>query len=159
MNVALPPTCFTRVLSTALEIAQPYVRVKVGVADFVTVRSAPTQTFTVWLAEPVVPFVFVVKVAVLLCVVHVPAASPLKLCEYVKNPEAENVRGACESSGSLTLTLLSTCVVGSPHVIDAVAGAVPALRRVALERVCSAHEMVAVFVWFALACTAEYVHA
>ena len=47
-----------------------------------TVRSLPTHTCTDWLAPPVVPVVFVVKVAVLGCVVQVPAGS-VNVFEYV----------------------------------------------------------------------------
>ncbi len=51
------------VWSTLLSIVQRNVRVNVGVAVLVTVRSLPTQTVTVWLSEPVVAVSFVVNVA------------------------------------------------------------------------------------------------
>src|SRR5437867_13188149 len=64
VNVALPFRSLTSVLSALFVIAQAYVRVKVERAVLLTVRSAPTQTLTLWLADPVVPM-FVVNVAVL----------------------------------------------------------------------------------------------
>ena len=63
--------CF--VLSTPLVIPHPKVRVNDGVAVLLTVRSAPTQSLTLWLDVPVVAVELVVNLAVLSTVVHVPA--------------------------------------------------------------------------------------
>src|SRR5437588_7266159 len=56
--------------------------VNAGVALLLTVRSAPTQTLIDLLSLPVVLVVLVVKVAVLLWSVQVPATS-VNVCEYV----------------------------------------------------------------------------
>src|SRR5262245_24637539 len=61
-----PPISATDVLSTSFVMFHLYVRLNDGVAVFETVRSEPWQSVTVWLAEPVFPFVLVVKVAVFL---------------------------------------------------------------------------------------------
>ena len=76
----LPPACVTVVGAAAdLVIFHLYVRVKDVVAVFLTVRSTPAHTVAELLAEPVVPVVLVVKVAVLGWLVQVPAWSPLKV--------------------------------------------------------------------------------
>ena len=82
MKTTEPDACSTRVLSTNLSILQVYVRSNDAVAVFDTVRSAPTHTRTGRLAEPVVPVSFVVNVAVLSWLVHVPAGSPVNVFEY-----------------------------------------------------------------------------
>ena len=98
------------------------------------------------------------NVAVLGCVVHVPAGS-LNVFEY------GNVFGLGSAyatvpnvppSVSVTVTLPSTMFVGAPQLTGAVPFAVPASSRVAFERVCCAHVIVTVFVWLELAGAAEY---
>src|SRR5262249_25024875 len=103
------------------------VRVNDGVASLLTVRSAPWQSLTVWLAEPVVPVVLVVKVAVLLCVVQVPAGS-VNVFEYLNSVGLESVWVTVPSGPprlSVTLTLPSTMVVGLPNAPTAEPDAQP----------------------------------
>ena len=78
--MAFPPQLVSiSVLSTLFEILE----VNVGVAVLLTVRSAPTQTFTVWLELPVTVWLSVaVNVAVFGWVVQVPAGS-VNVFEYV----------------------------------------------------------------------------
>src|SRR5438128_8183943 len=76
VNVALPFRSLTSVLSALFVIIEAYVRVKVERAVLLTVRSAPTQTLTLWLADPVVPVFVVIVVAVFWLFVVVPASSP-----------------------------------------------------------------------------------
>src|SRR6266849_6962915 len=105
---------FNLVWSTDLLMPHLKVRVKVVAAVLLTFRSLPTQTVTVWLAEPVVPMELVVKVAVLLWVVHVPAGSWNER-EYVNVFGLGSVYETVPRlppSVSVTTTLPSTIVVG-----------------------------------------------
>ena len=157
VNVAEPPwAMWSCVLSASFAIVLPNVRVNAVSAVLATVRSAPTQTVTVFFAVSVVPVVLVVEVAVLSCVVHSPAGSSLKVCEYLNSVGLASVENTVPrlppfgAFGSATVRLPSTVVVGSPKAKAFVAVVVPAWSsRPAV--ICCSHEIVALFVPFVAA--------
>src|SRR2546430_3830852 len=135
---------FWRFESTDLEIAQKYVRVKLALAVLDTVRSAPTQTVTVRLADAVAPLSLAVNVAVLSCFVHVPAGSPVKAWLY------ENALGLASPtqavprvppSVSVTLTQPSL-TVSVNEILVKVKVAEPATRSAPSCRVCASQPTV-----------------
>src|SRR5712692_8387067 len=97
-----------------------------------------------------------VKVPVLLWVVHVPAGSPLNVCEYVNALGLGSRDEAVPSvppTVSMTVTLPSTIVVGSPNVT----AAVPLAEASGVKNAALSHVAGAVFV--PLAGAEAYVHA
>ena len=143
MNVAEPPeVVLTRVLSTALLMPD----VNAGVAVLFTVSGLAPQTFTVWLALPVVPVVFVVKVAVLLSVLQVPDGAAT-VREYLKvvglGSVDDTVPNVPPPTGSVTVTLLST---SAGVVLAKSPVAVPDAEESGVNAAPESHAAVAVFV-------------